>query len=506
MRKANNIYRTLTKILVGCTQHWLIMGPGKLFNSLRFYPIVGFFLILYFSVSKVIFDQIYKTTQVVIDEYFHIPQGLAYCNGNFSEWNPKITTLPGLYIASTIVSLVECNTYNLRLVNLLGSCINLIAFASILKYTYLTEKSQVKITLQAFSLTILPPLYFFSHVYYNETLSVMFLLIFTRMYLTKRYFFLLYIVGNFAVLMRQTNIIWVALVPLYKLTDLYITSSRVYDNPYISDIKLSTRSLIARVDRSKLKRYYNMWDLHCATKYHLSTMFETLTTYLIGQDLSQISVHFMILLTFAVFLFYNGSIDVGDKQAHETTIHLPQLLYFLLFYGVFGLPYVLFKLFSTIKLIFKEKMLVLLCGIVFILAVHYNTLVHPYLLADNRHYTFYIWNHWFGKYDFAKYATIPVYIFLFFSLYDNIKDHNCISFLTPYALCLIPVLTFQKLIEIRYFLFPYIVIRLRFTKPSYALVIAEFLWYAAINADMFYVFFTKEVYGQDFDYAQRIIW
>ena len=28
-----------------------------------------------------------------------------------------------------------------------------------------------------------------------------------------------------------------------------------------------------------------------------------------------------------------------------------------------------------------------LCGAV----VHYFTIAHPYLLADNRHYTFYVW-------------------------------------------------------------------------------------------------------------------
>ncbi|XP_026744165.1 putative Dol-P-Glc:Glc(2)Man(9)GlcNAc(2)-PP-Dol alpha-1,2-glucosyltransferase [Trichoplusia ni] len=483
------------------------MSPVKAYSTARFYTLTALILVPYFVISKLIFDRVHDTSQVVIDEYFHVPQGLAYCNGNFSEWNPKITTLPGLYLVTAFVGQIDCDTYNLRFINLLGSCINLIAFASILKYIYFSEKSQMKIILQAVSLTILPPLYFFSHVYYTETLSVMFLLIFTRISLSNRYLFQLFIIGNYAVLMRQTNIIWVALVLLHKLMDVFIKSSRVFGNPYINDVKLSIRTLIARdIDRSKLKRYYGMWDVYCATKYHLSTMFGTFFRFLTKQDLSQICVHLMILLTFAVFIHYNGGIVVGDKQAHEVTLHLPQLLYFLLFYGVFGLPYVLLKLFSTIKLMFKEKILVLLCGIVFILVVHHNTMVHPYMLADNRHYTFYIWNRWFGKYDFAVYATIPVYIFLLFSLYDNLKDHNCITFLLPYTLCLIPVLTFQKLIEIRYFLCPYIVIRLRFTKPPYAVVIAEFLWYIAINIATFYVFFTKEVYWKDFDYAQRIIW
>ena len=30
------------------------------------------------------------------DEIFHIPQVQVYCRGNFSHWDPMITTLPGL--------------------------------------------------------------------------------------------------------------------------------------------------------------------------------------------------------------------------------------------------------------------------------------------------------------------------------------------------------------------------------------------------------------------------
>jgi alpha-1,2-glucosyltransferase len=30
------------------------------------------------------------------DEPFHVPQVQAYCNGDWSYWDPKITTPPGL--------------------------------------------------------------------------------------------------------------------------------------------------------------------------------------------------------------------------------------------------------------------------------------------------------------------------------------------------------------------------------------------------------------------------
>jgi hypothetical protein len=35
------------------------------------------------------------------DEIFHIPQAQHYCRGEFSSWDPKITTFPGLYLYSS---------------------------------------------------------------------------------------------------------------------------------------------------------------------------------------------------------------------------------------------------------------------------------------------------------------------------------------------------------------------------------------------------------------------
>ena len=37
----------------------------------------------------------------VQDEPFHVPQTQQYCRGSFQEWDPKITTFPGLYVAGT---------------------------------------------------------------------------------------------------------------------------------------------------------------------------------------------------------------------------------------------------------------------------------------------------------------------------------------------------------------------------------------------------------------------
>ena len=37
-----------------------------------------------------------------MDEIFHVPQAQKYCLGKFDEWDPKITTFPGLYLSSSL--------------------------------------------------------------------------------------------------------------------------------------------------------------------------------------------------------------------------------------------------------------------------------------------------------------------------------------------------------------------------------------------------------------------
>lgn len=487
---------------------FLVAAPKTMKSSTQYYIYLALTIAGYFVASKFVFDKVYDTIRIVIDELFHIPQGLAFCKHNFTYWDPKITTLPGLYLVSTsfLGTYFKCNTYNLRFINLIASIVNLILFASILKFTY-GNNQPLKIVLQALSLTILPPLYFFSHIYYTDTLSLTFLLIFSRLCFTSKFKISILIFGLCSVLMRQTNIVWVAMVFGHKTLDMLIRTSRVFGNKYLSNLHLGRSSKIDKdIDNSKLKRYYGLADVYVALKYHFSTCFVTFFKYLTIQDWLILLTHGIILLIFVTFVFLNGSIVLGDKKAHEASIHIPQMFYFLIFYGKFGLPFVILRFRTTLKLIFGNKLKILILALMFLVIVYFNTVTHPYLLADNRHYTFYVWNRWYGKYNFAKYASVPVYVFLLSNLYANLKDQNCISFLLPYSICVFIVLSLQKMIEIRYFLIPYIILRLRFAKPSMWVVYSELVWYIILNLVTFNVFFTKEILWKNFDYTQRLIW
>jgi alpha-1,2-glucosyltransferase len=120
----------------------------------------------------------------------------------------------------------------------------------------------------------------------------------------------------------------------------------------------------------------------------------------------------------------------GDKGNHVATLHLPQMLYIWAYTSFFSIgltyPFVvqgLLSVFATVPiaavlepfLIFgRHKLLprpAVLIGFIIAIAVtvKFNTIVHPFTLADNRHFTFYVFRYLMA-YPIIKYLAIPVYM------------------------------------------------------------------------------------------------
>lgn len=125
---------------------------------------------------------------------------------------------------------------------------------------------------------------------------------------------------------------------------------------------------------------------------------------------------------FAAFLAANGgAVVVGDREAHAPVMHWAQLLYFGGFAAASLAPVIFLTLTMerhtlTVQLgrkvggevgevgrsqalasgaaVFASFMA--LTAVCAALARQYS-LAHPYLLADNRHYTFYIWRRLIGR-------------------------------------------------------------------------------------------------------------
>ena len=101
---------------------------------------------------------------------------------------------------------------------------------------------------------------------------------------------------------------------------------------------------------------------------------------------------------------------LGDKTNHIASIHLPQMLYLWPCLMFFSWPAVLPQLANPAHLRHRLPRLWLsgLVMICMLAIVHFNTIIHPFLLADNRHYTFYVFKI-LRLAPWTWYAAVPVY-------------------------------------------------------------------------------------------------
>lgn len=139
-------------------------------------------------------------------------------------------------------------------------------------------------------------------------------------------------------------------------------------------------------------------------------------------------------------------------------------------------------------------------------AVYANTVVHPYLLADNRHFTFYIWNRFYGAFDEARYLIVPIYIVGLVVVHRAIATSKTAGFQLCFWICTIATLVLQPMIEVRYFLVPFVILRLHTGPLHKRSVLVELALFVCLNALAFHVFATKEIYWTNFEHVQRLIW
>lgn len=172
-----------------------------------------------------------EVPQPYLDEAFHVPQAQAYWAHNWTHWDPKITTPPGLYLWSYVLcagllalrgSPTQLDTEALRTTNVATSAV----FLPWRLQTLLDTIHQVRNTRPlgawlshtVLNICLFPPLFFFSSLYYTDILA---LLVVVEAYnwdlkrsAEKGYAVLqtlvFVFVGLAALVCRQTNIFWVS--------------------------------------------------------------------------------------------------------------------------------------------------------------------------------------------------------------------------------------------------------------------------------------------------------
>lgn len=114
-----------------------------------------------------------------------------------------------------------------------------------------------------------------------------------------------------------------------------------------------------------------------------------------------------------LFVLRNGSIVLGDKEHHQAALHWAQPLYCVAMLSAFAWPALLSSLqqksgSSSLRQVISVRTLVPLT-VLCLAAVHLGTIAHPFLLADNRHFTFYLWRKVINRTSWTRYALAPLY-------------------------------------------------------------------------------------------------
>jgi alpha-1,2-glucosyltransferase len=224
------------------------------------------------------------------------------------------------------------------------------------------------------------------------------------------------------------------------------------------------------------------------------------------------------VLSFAVFLAKNGSIVVGDKQHHSSVVHLAQLFYAAAAASaMYTAPLVNEGAISTANmkqfLVYTQQRFatvrsaVTSCAVLALAAaaLAYSSKAHPFLLADNRHYTFYMWQRWLGRGAVYRCALLPVYMYAAFTVLHRL----CTVRSQLWALMLVcvtaAVLVPAELLEVRYFTVPVLLVQLNSPQRSHAALLSTAVACAAVNVLLVYVFLYKPFTWPDGTVA-RFIW
>ncbi|XP_017247190.1 dol-P-Glc:Glc(2)Man(9)GlcNAc(2)-PP-Dol alpha-1,2-glucosyltransferase isoform X1 [Daucus carota subsp. sativus] len=394
-----------------------------------------------------------------MDEIFHVPQAQQYCKGNFTSWDPMITTPPGLYFLSlahvasffpgmlciqAVSSFFDaCSTVALRSTNGV-----LAVICSIVVYEIISqlrpELNKRRATLYTVVLALYPLHWFFTYLYYTDVASLTAVLTSYLMCMKKNYP-LSAVLGALAVLVRQTNIVWILFVGCsgiinYTLGFQKDKHSEQLDDSSVLDQKdgwlvsgktaatgsnLRRRRLSSTVDSSDHSTPKNFSSSSNSSDL-IDDIKEILVTswYIKWRLLLLFSPYVMLLVAFVGFVYWNGSIVLGAKEGHAVSPHFAQLMYFGLLSALLMVP-VHFTLSQTAVLYQSLRKLrvlgIVLCLTGFttaFLSVNFFSIAHPYLLADNRHYTFYIWRKIINFHWSTKYLMVPLYVYSWFSIFS----------------------------------------------------------------------------------------
>ncbi|KXT17038.1 hypothetical protein AC579_4353 [Pseudocercospora musae] len=389
-----------------------------------------------------------------LDEVFHIRQAQHFCADHWDVWDPKITTPPGLYLLSVLFRpLLGCDVRNLRLLN----AICLVALMLVLRATYNVRRqnnnqnghlSGILAYHSAVNIVLFPPLFFFSALYYTDVASTLSVVVFYWYFLqivsnrqgTVKDAVVQVMLGVISLTFRQTNIFWVSIMPAALSTFMNLDQGHkvVKESMYRRAEGFGDTTWSVAKTSWKMNVVYDPPVRDAFVEDYFRTIISVAAcgaraaTQLarLSQLVQTLMPYLTTLAIFAGFIVWNGGVVLGDKSNHVATINLPQMLYLWPFLAFFSWPLLLpqfilvpITILSRVPglasiepmISFRRRFFLprLWVAAAFVglacLIVHFNTVVHPFMLADNRHYHFYIFKRLLRP-QWIRYAVTPIYV------------------------------------------------------------------------------------------------
>ncbi|KAB2013652.1 hypothetical protein ES319_D09G170000v1 [Gossypium barbadense] len=433
-----------------------------------------------------------------MDEIFHIPQAQKYCNGDFMSWDPMITTPPGLYYLSLVhVAALLPSKYVLQLASSFPEACSTAVLRSV-----------------------------------NGVLAVLCSIIVYEIITHLRPALDDRKLGAMAVVIRQTNIIWMLFVACSGVID--ITMAHQKDSVEVDDSKASNKgtnlsalntsvnvssNLKRRKSRGNSKANQHIFYPSNASSASptLGLLHEiqaiVLSSWRIKWELLvSFSPFFFVLLAFVAFLLWNGSVVLGAKEAHAVSPHFAQIMYFSIVSTLFAAPlhFTIGHALDLFQSFWKNRLLgfllLFLASIASLLSVHFFSIAHPYLLADNRHYTFYLWRkiiifHWL-----MKYLLVPFYVYSWFSIFRLLGKTRMRIWTLVYFFATSAVLIPAPLIEFRYYTIPFYFFILHTSINDSRSWLLIGILYTVLNAFTMTMFLFRPFHWDHEPGVQRFIW
>ncbi|KAG0254726.1 glucosyltransferase [Actinomortierella ambigua] len=404
-----------------------------------------------------------------MDEIFHIPQAQRYCKGDYWTWDPKLTTPPGLYAISNLMLLLKrpvCTTLALRLTNFIYPIVSFFAMAGILKHLHGPRVTRSQCYITSAIVLLFPMTWFFNFLYYTDGGSTTFFLV-SWLAALKRSHVLAALGLAIALTFRQTNIIWALFI-------------------------LGT-SLLNIATPEERRRFDRLATLVTSPLDVVSAVFGFLQVLLkhLGSTIVTSAPYLGLLAAFGAFVRWNGGIVLGDRSNHVPHFHLVQLLYFVAFSA--GMSFFVLMGVLPIKRILRPPSRL--------------RFVHPFLLADNRHYTFYITRILLLRSWVTRYIAVPFYMLAAWLMWQALAVKQtvlwCIIYIVATTLTLVPT----PLVEFRYFIVPYLVYRLSMDQPrTWWPLLLEAGLYGFCNLVTVYLFLYRPFRWVHADGVQRFMW